>query len=211
MAENYKQYGQEVMLQVLRILNSQRENLLEKGDISGSEIIENEVIPKFERLYGAFCDSEMEEKVEENENIRKALEDIMNAYALTPEFIKEQMRKRDMYKDISGAEVVKNLFNYELRELEGKKAELLEKANEILDREAELEHELRESIQEVDQMAAMEKLIPVRNEYSKISDKIMGIQNKIDILRIRVGKRWTYEIYGTIPKEEMMEIYKNLW
>ena len=211
MVENYKEYGQEVMLQVLRILNSQKENLLEKGDLSGAEIIENEVVPKFERLYDAFCDPEMEEKVEENENIKKALEDIMNTYALTPEFIKEQVRKREMYKDISGAEVVKNLFNYELRELEGKKAELLEKANEILDREAALEHELRESIQEVDQMAAMEKLIPVRNEYGKVATKIMEFQNKIDILRERVEKRWPYEIYGTIPKEEMMEIYKNLW
>lgn len=211
MDREFKEFAQEVILQVFRILNAQIGNFKEKGDISAWEILERDVVPKYERLYEAFNDPEMEKSASDNEVVKKALEDIMNSYALTEEFIRDQMRRRKDLGEESGAAVVKNLFSYELKELENSKAHLLEKANEILDEEASLEHEMREAVQEEAQMEIIEKLSPVRTKYREVSEKIMKLQEKIDSVRSRLNKRWTYEIYGTVPKEEMMEIYKKVW
>lgn len=42
----------EVILQVLKMTDNKIKELREKGDLSGAEILENDVITKYEKLYG---------------------------------------------------------------------------------------------------------------------------------------------------------------
>lgn len=196
----------EVILQVFRSINKKIDELKEIGDISGIEILEKDVIPKYD-LTGEAVENFDEEQFSA---IKKYIEDIMKENNFSEEYIKNQMELREKFKGDSGAEVVKRFFQYEKKELEKTKYELLDRADKILEEEEKLSMEMKNAIQEEEQIEYIYKLQPVRAEFRKAEEKILKVQEKLDILNKRLVSEWPYEIYGTVSKDEMLKTYNKI-
>ncbi|EHO80192.1 hypothetical protein [Fusobacterium ulcerans] len=204
-------FSVEVILQVFRFINKKIDELKEIGDISGIEILEKDVIPKYEKLYGGLTGEAVENFDEEQFSaIKKYIEDIMKENNFREEYIKNQMELREKFKGDSGAEVVKRFFQYEKKELEKTKYELLDRADKILEEEEKLSMEMKNAIQEEEQIEYIYKLQPVRAEFRKAEEKILKVQEKLDILNKRLVSEWPYEIYGTVSKDEMLKTYNKI-
>lgn len=204
-------FSVEVILQVFRSINKKIDELKEIGDISGIEILEKDVIPKYEKLYGGLT-GEAVDKFDEEQflAVKKYIEDIMKENNFSEEYIKNQMELREKFKGDSGAEVVKRFFQYEKKELEKTKYELLDRADKILEEEEKLSMEMKNAIQEEEQIEYIYKLQPVRAEFRKAEEKILKVQEKLDILNKRLVSEWPYEIYGTVSKDEMLKTYNKI-
>lgn len=204
-------FSVEVILQVFRSINKKIDELKEIGDISGIEILEKDVIPKYEKLYGGLTGEVVENFDEEQFSaIKKYIEDIMKENNFSEEYIKNQMELREKFKGDSGAEVVKRFFQYEKKELEKTKYELLDRADKILEEEEKLSMKMKNAIQEEEQIEYIYKLQPVRAEFRKAEEKILKVQEKLDILNKRLVSEWPYEIYGTVSKDEMLKTYNKI-
>lgn len=204
-------FSVEVILQVFRSINKKIDELKEIGDISGIEILEKDVIPKYEKLYGGLTGEVVENFDEEQFSaIKKYIEDIMKENNFSEEYIKNQMELREKFKGDSGAEVVKRFFQYEKKELEKTKYELLDRADKILEEEEKFSMEMKNAIQEEEQIEYIYKLQPVRAEFRKAEEKILKVQEKLDILNKRLVSEWPYEIYGTVSKDEMLKTYNKI-
>ena len=204
-------FSVEVILQVFRSINKKIDELKEIGDISGIEILEKDVIPKYEKLYGGLTGEVVENFDEEQFSaIKKYIEDIMKENNFSEEYIKNQMELREKFKGDSGAEEVKRFFQYEKKELEKTKYELLDRADKILEEEEKLSMEMKNAIQEEEQIEYIYKLQPVRAEFRKAEEKILKVQEKLDILNKRLVSEWPYEIYGTVSKDEMLKTYNKI-
>lgn len=201
----------EVILQVLKMTDNKIKELREKGDLSGAEILENDVITKYEKLYGGLT-GEAVQKLEEKElaGIKEHIENIIEKNNLTKEFIEAQLELREKLKNNSGAEVIKKFFQYEKRELENKKSYLLEKVSKLLDEEERVSMLMKNAIQEEEQIEYIYQLQPIRAEYRNLEEKILKIQEKIDLLKKKLDSEWYYEIYGTISKDEMLKSYNEV-
>lgn len=205
-------FSTEVILQVFVKINKRMEELKKNDEVSALEILQNEVVPKYEKLFKGLkveIGEEEEIDVEKFENIRKYIYDIMKENGFTEEFIKSQMSLREKFQGESGAEVVKKLFEYEKKQMENTKYNLLDKVNKVLDREDELAMDLKNAIQEEEQIECIYKLQPVREEYRALEEKVLRVQRNIDELKKKLDSEWTYEIYGTISKDEMLNTYNQ--
>ena len=201
----------EVILQVFKSINKKIDEMKEIGDISGIEILEKDVIPKYEKLYGGLTGEAVEKFDEEQLSvIKKYIEDIMKENKFSKEYIKNQIELREKLKGDSGAEVVKRFFQYEKKELEKIKYELLDRADKVLEEEEKLSMKMKNAVQEEEQIEYIYKLQPVRAEFRKIEEKIIKVQEKLDVLNKRLESEWPYEIYGTISKEEMLKTYNKI-
>lgn len=207
------EFSKEVILQVLVKINKKMEELKKNDEVSALEILQNEVLSKYEKLYkgldGEFSNDENidEEKVG---NIKKYIFDIMRENELNEEIINSQLVKRKELKGNSGAEVVKKLFEYEKKQMENTKYNLLDKVNKILDEEEKLSMDLKNAIQEEEQIECIYKLQPVREKYRELEEKILRVQKNIDELNKKLDAKWTYEIYGTTSKDEMLNTYHQV-
>lgn len=205
-------FSTEVILQVFIKINKKIDELKKNDEISAIEILENEVIPKYEKLFkGLKVEVKEDEEIDKEkfENIKKYIFDIMKENNLTEEFIHSQMELREKLKNNSGAEVVKKLFEYEKKQMENTKYNLLDKVNLVLDREDKLAMDLKNAIQEEEQIECIYKLQPVREEYRALEEKILRVQKNIDELNKKLDSQWRYEIYGTISKEKMLNTYNQ--
>lgn len=205
-------FSTEVILQVFIKINKKIDELKKNDEISAIEILENEVIPKYEKLFkGLKVEVKEDEEIdnEKFENIKKYIFYIMKENNLTEEFIHSQMELREKLKNNSGAEVVKKLFEYEKKQMENTKYNLLDKVNLVLDREDKLAMDLKNAIQEEEQIECIYKLQPVREEYRALEEKILRVQKNIDELNKKLDSQWRYEIYGTISKEKMLNTYNQ--
>lgn len=205
-------FSTEVILQVFVKINKRVEELKNNDEISALEILQNEVIPKYEKLYKglkAEIKDDEEIDIEKFENIKKYIYDIMKENSFTEEFIRTQMKLREKFQGESGAEVVKKLFEYEKKQMENTKYNLLDKVNKVLDREDKLAMDLKNAIQEEEQIECIYKLQPVREEYRALEEKVLRVQKNIDDLKKKLDSEWTYEIYGTISKDEMLNTYNQ--
>lgn len=205
-------FSTEVILQVFIKINKKIDELKKNDEISAIEILENEVIPKYEKLFkGLKVEVKEDEEIdnEKFENIKKYIFDIMKENNLTEEFIHSQMELREKLKNNSGAEVVKKLFEYEKKQMENTKYNLLDKVNLVLDREDKLAMDLKNAIQEEEQIECIYRLQPVREEYRALEEKILRVQKNIDELNKKLDSQWRYEIYGTISKEKMLNTYNQ--
>lgn len=205
-------FSTEVILQVFVKINKRMEELKNNDEISALEILQNEVIPKYEKLYKGLkteIKDDEEIDIEKFENIKKYIYDIMKENSFTEEFIRTQMKLRERFQGESGAEVVKKLFEYEKKQMENTKYNLLDKVNKVLDREDKLAMDLKNAIQEEEQIECIYKLQPVREEYKALEEKVLRVQKNIDDLKKKLDSEWTYEIYGTISKDEMLNTYNQ--
>lgn len=205
-------FSTEVILQVFVKINKRMEELKNNDEISALEILQNEVIPKYEKLYKGLKTEIKDDKeidIEKFENIKKYIYDIMKENSFTEEFIRTQMKLRERFQGESGAEVVKKLFEYEKKQMENTKYNLLDKVNKVLDREDKLAMDLKNAIQEEEQIECIYKLQPVREEYRALEEKVLRVQKNIDDLKKKLDSEWTYEIYGTISKDEMLNTYNQ--
>lgn len=201
----------EVILQVFKSVNKKIDELKKIGDISAIEILERDVIPKYEKLYGGLTGEEVKKFDEEQlAAIKKYIKDIMKENNFNEEYIKKQMELREKLKGDSGAEVVKRFFQYEKKELEKAKYELLDRADKILEEEEKLSMEMKNAVQEEEQIEYIYKLQPVRAEFRKIEEKMLKIQEKLNVLNKRLTSEWPYEIYGTLSKDEMLKTYNKI-
>ena len=105
---------------------------------------------------------------------------------------------------------MKRFFQYEKKELEKTKYELLDRADKILEEEEKLSMEMKNAVQEEDQIEYIYKLQPVRAEFRKIEEKMLKIQEKLNVLNKRLTSEWPYEIYGTLSKDEMLKTYNKI-
>lgn len=205
-------FSTEVILQVFVKINKRVEELKSNDEISALEILQNEVIPKYEKLYKGLkteIKDDEEIDIEKFENIKKYIYDIMKENSFTEEFIRTQMKLREKFQGESGAEVVKKLFEYEKKQMENTKYNLLDKVTKVLDREDKLAMDLKNAIQEEEQIECIYKLQPVREEYRALEEKVLRVQKNIDDLKKKLDSEWTYEIYGTISKDEMLNTYNQ--
>lgn len=205
-------FSTEVILQVFVKINKRMEELKNNDEISALEILQNEVIPKYEKLYKGLkteIKDDEEIDIEKFENIKKYIYDIMKENSFTEDFIRTQMKLREKFQGESGAEVVKKLFEYEKKQMENTKYNLLDKVNKVLDREDKLAMDLKNAIQEEEQIECIYKLQPVREEYRALEEKVLRVQKNIDDLKKKLDSEWTYEIYGTISKDEMLNTYNQ--
>lgn len=208
--KEFKDFGLEVILKVLKKTDDEIKKYKELEDYEGVKTLENEVLNKYEKLYEGFVSNELENiSSDQLKSLESSLVDIMLQNGFNLEFIEKEIEKREQLKGNSGSEAVKNLYEYQIKELTNKKSKLLDKADNILDQEAILETELSEAIQEDAQMEVLEKIPEIRRNYTKVSEAIMDIQNKLSLLQQRLDKGWPCEIYGTISKDNLMDIFKK--
>ena len=201
----------EVILQVFKSVNKKIDELKKIGDISAIEVLERDVIPKYEKLYGGLTGEEIKKFDEEQlVAIKKYIKDIMKENNFNEEYIKKQMELREKLKGDSGAEVVKRFFQYEKKELEKTKYELLDRADKILEEEEKLSMEMKNAVQEEEQIEYIYKLQPVRAEFRKIEEKMLKIQEKLNVLNKRLTSEWPSELYGTLSKDEMLKTYNKI-
>ena len=205
-------FSTEVILQVFVKINKRMEELRRNDEISALEILQNEVVPKYEKLYkGLKIELSEDEEIDKEkfENIKKYIYDIMKENGFTEDFINSQIKIREEIKGESGAEVVKKLFKYEKKQMENTKYNLLDKVNKVLDKEDKLAMDLKNAIQEEEQIECIYKLQPVREEYRALEEKVLRVQKNIDKLKKKLDSEWAYEIYGTISKDEMLNTYNQ--
>lgn len=206
----FKDFGLEIILKVLKKTDDEIKRYRELEDLEGVKTLETEVLIKYEKLYEGFISEKLKDiDGEQLKVLYTSLMDIMKQNKMDVAFIEGEMKKREKLAGNSGAEAVRNLYNYQIEELEKKKTLLLKDAEVILDKEATLEAALSEAIQEDEQMEIIEKMPEVRRAYGEISHKIMTLQKKIDHLKEKVEKGWPCDIYGTISKDELMNIFKE--
>lgn len=204
-------FSREAILQVLRKVNGRVEELKKNGEISAGELLEKDVLSKYEKLYRGLASeiSDEEKDLEKLENIKKYVLEIIKDNGITKEFVDEQIKIREKLKENSGAEVVKNLFEYELKQLKNLKYNLLDKVNKVLDEEEKLSMDLKNAIQEEEQMECIYALQPVRAKYRELEEKVMDVQKKIDEIEAKIDSKWQYEMYGTVSKEEMLKTFNK--
>lgn len=208
--KEFKDFGLEIILKVLKKVDDEIKRYKDLEDYEGVKTLENDVLLKYEKLYHGFISEDIDNISEDQlKSLHSSLLEIMKQNNLDIDYIESEVKKRENLKGNSGSEAVENLYNYQVNEMEERKAKLLEKAEDILELEAVLEAALSEAVQEDEQMEVVEKMPEVRRAYSEISDKVMAIQSKIDYLKERVEKKWPCDIYGTISKDELMEIFRK--
>lgn len=210
--EEFLSYAKEIILFVLKKAVNQKSKLKEKGDISGEEILEKKVILPYEKIYKALLEVNIKNfSEEEYKYLENIVEEVKKKNRLSTEEIEFFIKKRKEYKGKSGAEVVKKFFRYNLNRALEKKDKIIAKYLILAKEERELDLILKDSIQEKEQFDILYKLQPIREKIRQTEEKYIEIENEIKKSVSNLEAGWTYEIYGTISKEELLKIYKNVY
>lgn len=212
--EEICEFAQEIFLQNLLLATKIKNDLSEKGDLSGAEKIEKEVISVYEKMYEAMNIENLKKMEEENfsiEKIQKNINDILEKSSFTREFIEERINLRKKLVGKSGAEVVKNFYNYQLKECKLTLNNLIKEMDKILSIEEELNLKLSNEIQEKNQLKIVEKLRPIIKKSRILTQKIKKYNDKKIELEAILSKKWTYEMYGTINKSELLTTFLNFY
>lgn len=205
-----QEFLQEAILEILRKIKIAMDKLEKNNEISALEILQANVLENYEKLYLAVSNGEnIDIEDEKFKNIENKIFEILKKYEISKKEIENNISEKKKNSGKSGAEVVKRLFEYEKKELDKIKYALLDKINIILDKEEKLDLELKNAIQEEEQINIIYKLQPIREEYRKYEEKLIEIQKKIDEVKNKIEKKWYYEIYGNLSEDRMMEIYKE--
>ena len=211
--QEFKKFASEVILKVLTKMDKDYQNYQNLDDYDGMQRVKLEFIPKYEKLYLEFSNnlSENLDVLDDKkiETLMAIVNDIMKVHNINIDYILNELEKREKLKGKSGAEAVEKLFKYQVNELELNMEKLLKKDDEILDKEGELEAQLRDAIQDKEQMKILDQLIKIRSKWSNLEKKTMICKTKLDQLKDSLTKRWTYDIYGTISQDELKKIFSS--
>lgn len=209
MEDKYKniwEEAEETFLEVLKIATQKQKELHNIGDLAGEELLEKEVISKYEALYLALQEENFEDFSEiQWKQFQETLTEIQKKHEMDSTVLKEKRYLRKKLEGKSGAEVVKRLLEYQQKELEKQKRVIMEEANQILEEEEKIHRKLCEAIQEVEQLQLFEQLQPLQKRYAIISEKALDIQKKIDYTVRDIEKKWKFKIYGTISEQKLQE------
>lgn len=198
--------AEETFLEVLKIATQKQKELHNIGDLVGEELLEKEVISKYEALYLALQEENFEDFSEiQWKQFQETLTEIQKKHQMNSTVLKEKRYLRKKLEGKSGAEVVKRLLEYQQKELEKQKKNIMEEANQILEEEEKIHRKLCEAIQEVEQLQLFEQLQPLQKRYAIISEKALDIQKKIDYTVRDIEKKWKFKIYGTISEQKLQE------
>lgn len=209
-------FGNELFLQNLLLATKIKNNLLNKGDLSGAEKIDREVISVYEKMYedinlekNKFLEEENKESylAKLEENLNKILEN--SGFSKT--FIEEKMKLRRSLAKNSGSEVVKKFYSYQLKEYRKILDNFILEMNRILDKEEKLNLELSNEVQEKNQLKIIQKLQPIIKKSRNLTEKIEKYNKKIIEINEIIAKKWTHEIYGTLDKNELLTTFSNFY
>lgn len=207
--DKFINYSKEIILQVLRKNSQELMKAHEEKNTKEIDLLEKEVLPKYEKLYLALSHEELKNKSsEEIQGILKIMEDILEKNNFSKEFIEESMKKREEYKNKSGALVVKRLFEYSIKNLKKKKTNIYKVLTPLLKKEEKLEADLKEAIQYDDEMRISADIVDVREDKRELLSQVADLDEKISSIEKDIENRWKYEIYGTVTQEEL-EKYTN--
>ncbi|OQY42640.1 MAG: hypothetical protein B6227_01370 [Fusobacteriia bacterium 4572_74] len=211
--KEFKKFASEVILKVLMKMDKDYQNYQNLDDYDGMQKIKLEFIPKYEKLYLEFSNniSENLDDLDDKkiESLMSIVNDIMKVHNINIDYILDEIEKRENLKGKSGAEAVEKLFKYQIKELELKMEKLLRQADTILDSEAKLETELRDAIQEDDQMEILNQLVVIRSKWSALEKKTIQCKTALDGLKESLVKKWVYDIYGTISQDELKKVFST--
>lgn len=207
--DKFISYSKEIILQVLRKNSQELMKAHEEKNTKEIDLLEKEVLPKYEKLYLALSDEELKNKSsEEIQGILKIMEDILEKNNFSKKFIEESMKKREEYKNKSGALVVKRLFEYSIKNLKKKKTNIYKVLTPLLKKEEKLEADLKEAIQYDDEMRISADIVDVREDKRELLSQVADLDEKISSIEKDIENKWKYEIYGTVTQEEL-EKYTN--
>lgn len=203
--------GREVCLNILKLADEELKKGSEDEDHEKVKSIMSEVIPKYERFYNEFG-GEVLENIEEEviDKVEEIIYKMIEDNNLDEEALWDDVRKRIELKGDSGADVVRNLYKYQLKELKEEKNKLLDVEKQLMEKQRELEKALADCIQQDEEMKAFEKVRDNSLKLDKLDDKLNFIEVKIEEIEYNVKSNWRCDIYGTLSKDEMLEVYKDV-
>ncbi|MDN5304378.1 MAG: hypothetical protein PWP46_1262 [Fusobacteriaceae bacterium] len=204
-------YSKEICLKILEKAYINKKKFLELNDIENVKKIDEEVIPKFEKLYLYFDSITKEdiEKIENLEELSKNIEEIRENNKLSKEFILSEVEKRKKLLENSGSVAVKKLFEFEKKELNKKLSKIAELGAPLLEKQKEYEMALADAIQQDEELKYFEKVKENGKKIDELNEKIVKINKRLEKLDEFLEKKWYYEIYGTISKDELEKVYKD--
>lgn len=202
--KDFKDYNTEVMLQILRNAKNQLTAAEKNSDTETIKVITEEIIPKYEKLFLGLAELDIRDKTDEEiQGFRDTVDKIAEANNLTEEHIKKCIALREEMKGKSGAEVIKRMFEYAVKDLKKKKRILLERMDVLLKEEAQLEANLKECIQYDAEMEISGKIVDVREKKRDLNELISANDKEIERINNDIKTRWKYEIYGTVSRDEL--------
>ncbi len=202
--KDFKDYNTEVMLQILRNAKNQLTAAEKNNDTETIKVITEEIIPKYEKLFLGLAELDIRDKTDEEiQSFRDTVDKIAEANNLTEEHIKKCIALREEMKGKSGAEVIKRMFEYAVKDLKKKKRILLERMDVLLKEEAQLEADLKECIQYDAEMEISGKIVDVREKKRDLNELVSANDKEIERINNDIKTRWKYEIYGTVSRDEL--------
>ncbi len=207
----FKKYSEEIILAVLEKSQKEYDRLKSENKISEGEVLKEKVISVYSQLYTEIANLKEEEFQNKKEELVKIIEEIRDNNKLTDNFVIERIQSREKLKGKSGAEVVKRLFEYSLKNLKKKRTKLTSKLQPILQKEDELESQLKEAIQYDEEMEISSKIVDIREEKRHWLDILVDLEEKIKEIETDLELKWKYLIYGNISQKELEKElnYKN--
>lgn len=202
--------GKEISLYMLELFQKENKKAISINDIDKSKKIRGEFIPKFEKFYFEFSlDFPEEFDEDEVEKVEEIVYKLLEEYDINEEILWDRVRTRLELGDNSGSQVVKRLFEIQLKDLEKSLNSFLSIEKQYFETEKKLEKALADCIQANEEMEAFENLREHGKKIDELNNKIEKVEEKIMELRYNLESRWPYEIYGTISKEKLYEEVKN--
>ena len=217
-SESFLEFSKEVVLQSLKTINDKLTKLELVGDMVEIEFLNKEFVQKYEKLYTILDCSQTKElftiKNDDNlsnelkvkkENFMNIIENIMKKNGHTQDSILIALEKRKKNGNEAASIVVKNLYEYELKEINKKYTKILSLSNSLLNKLDKLNAELSNSIQQIDQEKIIEQIFLLQQKHKVIENEIFKVKNIKQKIEDTLNLKWRYEIYGTLHKNNLRE------
>lgn len=202
----------EVLLKLLAISSQAAQKQRKLDNLSVAEELETKVIPVYEKEYILLNDENFLKNIE-NEKLEKIIDELIKTKKnfFSKDIILLEVEKRKKLKGKSGAEVVKRLFEYELKELKKIFYKLDKTAKDLFNIEKNIEKKILDTIQEDELLKLTSELQDLKEKYSHIYEEHNLYKNKIEELENKLDKKWYYEIYGTVPEEALKGVFDKVF
>ncbi|MGM0507624.1 MAG: hypothetical protein ACQERZ_00405 [Fusobacteriota bacterium] len=200
-----KLVGKELALYMLGILNGEKTKF--QNDEKAKEI-EEKFIPIYENLYLEFQDEIEKDAMiteQEYEKMSKVVQDLLEKNNITEEMLLNRALARSELRGNSGADLVKDLLEKHLKESQKKIEHVLKDGSALLRKEESLEKELQEVTSKEEETRIKKDLETVREGTDSITTRLAELKTAKQQLEEDLKKKWKFEIYGTIKKEDLIK------